>query len=127
DPRRSSFYSSGAHHGEKANGQPGNGEQRSNDVKPNPSCTNFGPFAWWILNRPGRDLMVDADTCRHPDYNYERIADCTRCGKLAGDGMDTIHHSKDYASCQSANDHYRHVRIESAVGMLMEFNIGRYR
>ncbi len=60
-------------------------------------------------------------------YYYDRIADCTCCGKLSGRGMDTKHHSKDYASCESTDNHLRHVGIESAIGMLMEFNIGRNR
>jgi hypothetical protein len=69
--------------------------------------------------------MVDAHTCGYANYDYERIADCTCCGELSGNGLDTIHHSKDYASCQSTDVHYRHVRIKSAIGLLMEFNIGR--
>ena len=69
--------------------------------------------------------MVDAETCGYANYYYERIADCTCCCKLSGNGMDTIHHSKGYASCQSTDDHYRHVRIKSTISILMEFNIGR--
>jgi hypothetical protein len=68
--------------------------------------------------------MVDADTCGYANDYYERIADCTRCGELSGNGMDTIHHGKGYASCQSTNNHDRHVRIESTIGMLMQFDIG---
>ena len=69
--------------------------------------------------------MVDADTCGYANHYYERIADRTYCGKLSGNGTDTVHRSKRYASCQSADDHYRHVRIKSTISMLMEFNIGR--
>jgi len=69
--------------------------------------------------------MVDADTCGYADCYDERIAGCTRCGELSGNGMDTIHHGKGNASCQSTNDHDRHVRIKSAIRMLMEFDIGR--
>jgi hypothetical protein len=69
--------------------------------------------------------MVDADTCGYANYYYERIADCTRCGELSGNGMDTIHHSKGCASCQSTDDHYRHVGIKSTISMLMEFDLGR--
>ena len=71
--------------------------------------------------------MVDADTCGYANHYYERVADCTCCGKLSGHRMDTIHHSKTYASCQSADDHYRHVRVKSTIGMLMKFNISRNR
>jgi hypothetical protein len=70
-------------------------------VEPKPSRAHLGPFTRWILNRPVRDLFVDAGTCGHGNYYYERIADCTCCGKLSGNGMDTIHHSKGCASCQS--------------------------
>ncbi len=69
--------------------------------------------------------MVDADTCGDADDDYERIADNTCCGKLSGNGMDTIDHSESYASCQSTDDHDRHVRIKSTIRMLMEFNVGR--
>ena len=41
--------------------------------------------------------------------------------------MDTIHHRKGYASCQSTDYHDRHVGIESAIRMLVEFNIRRNR
>src|SRR5580693_5810250 len=90
-------------------------------------CAHLGPFTRRILNRPVRDLFVDAEICGQRNQYYERIADCTCCGKLSGNGMDTIHHSKGYASCQSTDDHDRHVGIKSAIRMLMEFNIGRNR
>jgi hypothetical protein len=44
---------------------------------------------------------------------------------LSGNGMDPINRSKGYASCHRTDDHYRHLRIKSTIGMLMEFNIGR--
>ena len=69
--------------------------------------------------------MVDTDTCGYANYYYERIAGCTCCGELSRNGTDTIHHSKGYAPCQGTDDYYRHVRIKSAISMLMEFNIGR--
>ena len=69
--------------------------------------------------------MVDADTGGYANYYYERIADSTRCGKLSRNGIDTIHHSKGYASCQSTDNNDRHVGIKSTISMLMEFNIGR--
>ena len=69
--------------------------------------------------------MVEADTCGYANYDYERIADCTCCGELSGNGMDTVHYSEGYASCQSTDDHNRHVGIKSTICMLMEFNIGR--
>jgi len=69
--------------------------------------------------------MVDADTCGYANYNYERIVDCTCSGKLSRNRMDTIHHNKGYASCQSTDKYDRHVRIKSTISMLMEFNIGR--
>jgi len=69
--------------------------------------------------------MVDANTCGYANYYYERIADCTRRGKLSGNGTDTKHHNESYTARQSTDDHYRHVGIKSAIGMLMEFNIGR--
>ena len=68
--------------------------------------------------------MVDPDTCGYANYHYERIAGCTCCGKLSRGGMDTVHHGKCCASCQSTDDHYRHVSIKSTIRMLMEFNIG---
>ena len=67
--------------------------------------------------------MVNADTCGYANYYYERITGCTCCGELSGNGMNTIHRSKSYASCQSTDDHYRHVGIKSTIGMLMELNI----
>jgi hypothetical protein len=48
-------------------------------------------------------------------------------GELSGNGTDAIQDSKGYASCQSTDDHYRHVRIKSTIRMLMEFNISRNR
>ena len=69
--------------------------------------------------------MINADRSGYANYNDERIADCTCSGKLCGNGMDTIHHSKGYAACQSADDHDRHVGIKSMISMLMKFNIGR--
>jgi hypothetical protein len=69
--------------------------------------------------------MVDSNTCGYANYYYERAADRTCCGELSGNGMDAIHHSKGYASCQSTDDHYRHVGIKGTIRMLMEFNIGR--
>jgi hypothetical protein len=69
--------------------------------------------------------MVDADTCGYANYYYERIADCTCCGKLSGNGMDTIHHSKGYASCQSTHDHYRHVGIKSTISGESRYGIVR--
>ena len=71
--------------------------------------------------------MVDADTCGYANYYYEGIADGTCRGKLSGTRIDAIHHSKRYASCQSTDDHYRHVRIKSTISMLMEFNISGNR
>jgi len=68
--------------------------------------------------------MVDADTCGYANYYYEGIADGTCCGKLSGNGMDTTNPGKGYASGQSTDDHDRHVRIKSAISMLVEFNIG---
>jgi hypothetical protein len=55
--------------------------------EPNPSRAHLGPFARWGLNRPGRDLVVDADTCGYANYYYECIAGCTRCGELPGNGI----------------------------------------
>ena len=69
--------------------------------------------------------MVDADTCGYANHDYERIADCTYRCELSGNGMDTIHHNKGYASCQSTDNYDRHVRIKSTISILMEFNIGR--
>jgi len=69
--------------------------------------------------------MVDPDTCRHANYYYQRIADCACRGKLSGNGMNAIHHSEGYASCQGTNNHDWHVGIKGAIGMLMEFNICR--
>ena len=66
--------------------------------------------------------MVDADTCGHANCYYQCIANCTCSGKLSGNGMDIIHHSKGYASHQSTDDHYRHVGIKSTISMLMEFS-----
>jgi hypothetical protein len=40
--------------------------------------------------------------------------------------MDTINLDKGYASGKSTDDHDRHVRIKSAIGMLVVFNIGGY-
>jgi hypothetical protein len=40
--------------------------------------------------------MVDADTCRDANDDYERIADSACCGKLPGNGMDTIDYSEAY-------------------------------
>ncbi|RKT13969.1 hypothetical protein B0G69_7188 [Paraburkholderia sp. RAU2J] len=71
--------------------------------------------------------MINADTCRYANYYDERIADCTCRSKLPGNGMDTVHHSKGYASCQGTYNHDRHIGIESTIRMLMEFNIGRNR
>jgi hypothetical protein len=71
--------------------------------------------------------MVNADSCGYANDNYERVADCTRCGKSSGNGMDTIHHSKGYASCQSTDNHNRHVGIKSVISMLMEFDMSRNR
>ena len=68
--------------------------------------------------------MVDSNTCGYANYYDERIADRTCRGELSGNGTDAIHHSKSYASRQSADDHDRHVGIEGTIGMLMEFNIG---
>jgi hypothetical protein len=62
-------------------------------MKPNPSRSRLGPFARRVLNGPGRDLMVEADTCGYANYYDERIADCAYCGQLSGNGMDTIHHN----------------------------------
>ena len=69
--------------------------------------------------------MVDADICGYGNDYYERIADCTCCGKLSGNGMDPVNHGKGNPSYQSTDDHYRHVGIKSAIRMLVEFNIGR--
>jgi len=41
--------------------------------------------------------------------------------------MDTIHHSKENASCQRTDNHDRHVGTKSAIRMLVEFNIDRNR
>jgi hypothetical protein len=75
-------------------------------MKSNPIGADMPPVIGRPLNGPACDLFVDSDTCGHANYNYERIADCTYCGKLSGNGMDTIHHSKGYASCQSTDDHF---------------------
>ena len=77
-----------------------------------PSRGYLGPCTWWVPNRPGRDFMVDADTCGYADDDYERTAERTCCGKLSGNGMDTIHHSSCYASRQGANHYDPHVRIK---------------
>ena len=69
--------------------------------------------------------MVDVNTRGYANNYDERVADCTCGGQLSGNGMDTIHHSKGNTSCQSSDDHDRHVGIEGAIGMLMEFNIRR--
>jgi hypothetical protein len=71
--------------------------------------------------------MVDGDTCGFADDDCERIAERTCCGKLSGNGMATIHHSECYASRQGANHYDGHVRIKSAIRMLMEFNISGNR
>ncbi len=71
--------------------------------------------------------MVNADTCGYANYNYERVADGTRCGKLSRKGMDTIDHSKGHTSCQSTDNHDRHIGIKSAISMLMEFDISGNR
>jgi hypothetical protein len=47
--------------------------------------------------------MVNSDTCGYSNYNYERVADCTRCGKLTRNGIDTIHHSE---GSEEENDQY---------------------
>ena len=70
-------------------------------------------------------MIVDADAGRYANNYDERIAECTCCGELSGNGMDPINRSKGYASCHRTDDHYRHLRIKSTIGMLMEFNIGR--
>ena len=69
--------------------------------------------------------MVGANAGGDANDDDERIADCTQSSELSGNGMETIHCSEGYASGQRTDDHDRHVRIESAIGVLMEFNIGR--
>ena len=59
--------------------------------------------------------MVDVDKCGHANDYDQRIADCACYGDLSRNGMETIHLGKGYTSCQSADDHDRHVGIKRAI------------
>jgi hypothetical protein len=61
--------------------------------------------------------MVNSDTCGYSNYNYERVADCTRCGKLTRNGIDTIHHSE---GSEEENDQ----SIDSSIVQLPAFSLG---
>jgi hypothetical protein len=88
-------------------------------MKTDPARAHQGPFGWWILDAPARDLLIDSDARRDANGDHGRVACCSGYAEFSRERVNTEYDGKQNPAENGASDNNRHIRIEGAIRILV--------